>query len=450
MSKSKWLLALLVTVFVASVFVRTSIIFDFIGKAVGVDLFLRLMTRMSWIFAMVVLCVAVVAYLLKSRKYSNGYDFRGFFRANKVVISLTLGIILSAILSFIFAPDKDQPLYGVFYYMLMVLEFWLVVLLWGRIITKSWKKINYSIVIVLLVVALVQVVAYANGGLENPIIRFFDSFGGHIPVSYFTLGIESTVILRPSSLMADPNFVGIFVSLVLFFAGDEVLVGIKSRKISWFAVLGFVSSLALVFLTNSRTAFVMVVVGAMAYIFGLIMNRLIDARQVRKNASEINSKSGEQKAKRLTPKSTLVIVWIDSLFKRVSDALTFSDGSSQEHLRFARGAIVIFEAYPLFGVGIGNYPLYYQILIDSTLVFATPHSAYLKALSELGLVGFTVLMAFVVYFAVLILRSRKPVLMAIFSAILVGNLFYDFFMTPWVLFYLAVIYCIISRYDDRK
>ncbi len=61
-------------------------------------------------------------------------------------------------------------------------------------------------------------------------------------------------------------------------------------------------------------------------------------------------------------------------------------------------ALEMFRDYPIFGVGPGNYPLYYldyseQIGLDPRLEQRQPHSLYLGALAETGIVGAVALLA---------------------------------------------------------
>jgi choline-glycine betaine transporter len=67
----KLLLISLFSVFILSIFVRSSIVFDLLGRWLGIDLFMRLITRLPWLFSMVVLVVVVAIVGVMSARYGK-------------------------------------------------------------------------------------------------------------------------------------------------------------------------------------------------------------------------------------------------------------------------------------------------------------------------------------------------------------------------------------------
>jgi len=96
-----------------------------------------------------------------------------------------------------------------------------------------------------------------------------------------------------------------------------------------------------------------------------------------------------------------------SLFLGSEPALDrFSDHNNQVRYQAFKGALVIFQQFPIFGSGIGTFgDLFYQYQPASLKdwYFLQTHSDWLQLLAETGLIGFLLLLiGWVVFFSVLI------------------------------------------------
>lgn len=426
---------LIFSLFFTGIGVRVSTFLDRWLHVNGVDILNRIVARVPWMIALVLFVLAVVVVLVKQKRFKE--SLLRSFHENRVVCYLILFMNISAILSLIFAEYKEQALYGTLYYILLGLQFVAVGIIWdGRyrgfeFFVKHWRKMLYVILGILLVFGLAQLSAFFEGGDGHPVTRIYNTYGGWTPLSYFRIWLPGGDVLRPSSLAADPNYLGIFSVLVMILAGDDILKQVFSRTKNLmkvkifnilFALMALISGAILVLVTNSRTALLMAGVGGLTYVAAYLF-MFIKERLKMKSSGKV-----------------LSVLWIDNFIQRLKDGLTLSDASSQEHVNFGQAAMEFFKKFPIFGVGVGNYVTYFMRDYDQLNIGASPHSAYLKALSEMGIVGFIITILFILYFLYLTVRSKKPVLIALMLAFIVGNFFYDFFMLPWMWFLFVIIY----------
>lgn len=363
----------------------------------------RVITKVVWIPVL----LPILAYIF----FYNRQALLTFFKKNRDIIVSLLLFILSALISTIFAfsPVESALTFG--YYLLLISIFFLPILLSKRDGDYIFNVIGGSVIILFIVGAIQYLDFYYNQ--NHGLVSEFFRNGGFVPIEFFNIRTENSgIFLRPSSLMVDPNIFGGFLAISSVFS----LHFLKSRRMVLFSsVVLFVSLLSLL-LTASRTGILALVVGCFVY---LAYNFKISGR--------VFSLFGVGELLR-------------SVVSRIVDGLSLSDSSSAYHLEFAKGAIQMFRDRPLFGVGVGGYPLYFKGVINSAVTFGTAHSAYLRVLSETGALGLISFAWLIISFLRRLLAWKSPLLMAVFFSVLAGNIFYDYFMTPWVWFLLGVMF----------
>ncbi|MEK7452794.1 MAG: O-antigen ligase family protein [Patescibacteria group bacterium] len=93
----------------------------------------------------------------------------------------------------------------------------------------------------------------------------------------------------------------------------------------------------------------------------------------------------------------LLLSFSNSVFgERFSSSFSLSDISNTGRIQIWKTSIDIFLDNPIFGVGLGNLPIFF----DPTTSVKSPinaHNTYLDILSELGLIGFLLFIGFFIY-----------------------------------------------------
>jgi O-Antigen ligase len=85
----------------------------------------------------------------------------------------------------------------------------------------------------------------------------------------------------------------------------------------------------------------------------------------------------------------------------------FATGSSSNRWRWWKEAVSAFADHPVQGTGAGTFGLTDRLERDTSLAVLEPHSAPLQDLSELGLVGFLLIVGVVAAAALAVLRRRR-------------------------------------------
>ncbi|MBD3329444.1 hypothetical protein GF357_03045 [Candidatus Dojkabacteria bacterium] len=438
--------SLLIVFYVVAVAGRLS---SFVGlgvDAVHVDIFDRLMTKILWIAVYVLL---VTVFLYKKRKWvikkllaiyqDLGSELSLFIRKYLKFEYFQLAIVslIGATISSIFAYKVKHGLIGVAYYAVLISIPFFVKHIWNPKIQKVFYKVIFLLNLIMLVIAYIQFKTYFQGGEEHPFIRIFDSYGGFMPLSFFRLEHDGILYLRPSALMIDPNYLAIFAGFAVVFAYEHFRIIRNGNFKRWrkageifLSLLGFASAIGLIVISGSRTGFIVLAVSTVSYWAAVLLYRL--KRNRGKRSSSARKKSPIKLA------SVSVFDMLTNIKERFIGAITLQDESARQHLVLAKIGLEIFKRFPFLGIGIGSYTFYYQDYFDVETLGATPHNAYIRVLAELGIVGFMWFSGFVIYFAKKALSKRSPLLISLLAGILIGNMFQDFFMTPWNWFLLGL------------
>lgn len=281
-----------------------------------------------------------------------------------------LGLGFAYIFSAAFARDVGASLGDVQDYIGYALTVAVLVALLDRPI---WlRRAAWSVVIAVAALAIISLLQVALGAYGS-------DFGG-----FARAKPEGAGVFRASGPL-DPNFFG---QVLIASATLALYLGLSARERDG-RLLGLaVSSVCLAAgaLTGSRGA---LVAAAAAFVLVLLLAPI--PRRVIATAGAVAVVAGliflpiGLKARVGLPTSSADSQQVAVVQKGSASALR---GRESENL----AALEMFRDYPIFGVGLHNYPLYYldyseEIGLDPRLEQREPHSLYLGALAETGIVG---------------------------------------------------------------
>ncbi|HNZ70747.1 MAG TPA: O-antigen ligase family protein [Candidatus Dojkabacteria bacterium] len=356
-----------------------------------------------------------------------------FYKENKIIVWASLAIVVSSLFSALFAYNKSESIWGLPYYALLVSIPLMIKYVWGNKLQFKLVIFQNIILIVLALVALYQSRIYNYLGAEvHPVISFFDTYGGFMPISFFLIW-DDLIYLRPSSLMVDPNFLAIFSVIALSYNAAFLPRVREIKKHFWRIVTTVIlcssifSVAYIVIASASRTAVLMLVVAISTYL-------------TIKVVSYISSRLSLVRKKPAKLYSSVIWVYLYNIYLRIKDGLLLKDVSSLQRIEYAKISLQAFKEYPVTGIGIGSYGDYYRNVFDSSAGVATPHNAYMRTLAEMGLLGVAAFLFYSVAFVKVSLDNRKYVYLATLFGIAAGSIFYDFIMTPWMWIYFGIIY----------
>lgn len=308
---------------------------------------------------------------------------------------------------------------------------------------KSFLLGVNSLILSGFIVALIGIIQFVSfsvfGNATSYIETVFPS--KTISVEEFVYDVNDVTLLRPSSTFVDVNLTSGFLGITLFLSTVSFLVCVVKND-SLVPVVGkggiFLVILVAFIMTISRSAFLGF--GIAAFIWVILNFRALLNKKI------------------IVIFSTLIIFTalyvlafdtpIDALGRRFLQTFFEEDttGSTQEHLRFASGAIEIFKLHPVMGVGAGNFEEYYLKEIDPNEDTAYTYNVFAGFLAETGLIGFfsqLSLMGFIIYSGFhsfqeylkkkdLSFSMYASVLVCGFIGILLANLFYAYYILLFV------------------
>jgi len=418
---------LLIIIFALVLFGRLSTPIDYALNLINIDITDRLITKIIWI--PIVALIIGVWTVIEAKKVG----LKSFLKKLQIKHAI---LAITSVLLIVFSMNPLETLQGLIYYSILVA---FAVFVANNINKKFFKKFAISIIIlntILLLTALIQIYAFNLYGDASPIIQFFNQYGGFMPISFFTITENGINYIRPSAFLVDPNFLGIYMATSIV-----LILSIKFNKI--LKVLGVIVAGITIILTGSRTAFLMAVVGL------LILCVYFTFSYIRDRKRRLNGNNQSQRAnKRLL--SIPFITSFEKIIERSLEAIKLQDTSTMERVRYLEGAIKAFLDYPLFGVGIGNYGLYFSGLENLEGGQTNPHNLYARILSETGIVGTLVFLYFAQDFIRKIFKTKNIFYITLIIITLIGNTFYDFMMTPWMWFYMGIMYYGYKRLSATK
>ncbi len=298
---------------------------------------------------------------------SNGY--RGTSRTSKVFVALGLGIITVAGLSVFKALNQPAAVYK----WLKLVEY----ILFAFYVSKHIDlKKDFSTIVRLLSIGVLfqSVLVIAQWFKQGSIFGFW--FLGENKYTVSTPGIailDFTGIrkARPYGTFPHPNVLGGYLAIILpwiFYMGLKEVKGIKEIKRKRFYFLTLTFGLVALFLSFSRSAWVVAVLGLLAlfpsslYSSFMILNSLSFLRR-----AELN--------------------WI---------------------------ALEIIKDHPLFGVGLNNFTVamsQYGKVSGWTRFLQPAHNVYLLIASEIGLIGLIVFLCLLFSAFRLLLKKKNYLLL---------------------------------------
>lgn len=249
--------------------------------------------------------------------------------------------------------------------------------------------------------------SYLFGAILNVAGRSVDIPSFDFSYSYFTELLKIIVMTRVGSLFWDVNHFGGFIAstTVLSFA---FLVNSKDRRSFWINLFSFLVLGLVLFLTNSRSAWVL------AFVSFLVLFTCLIYRKVGKKGI-IYSLIG------VTILSTFLVFQYqdrDSLFReKVRSYFHYRLDSFDSHFLLLRGTVNVFDKYQLIGGGVGSFFEHFKSTetADEFLrrdpaglsVKVPAHTIWGEVLSETGIVGLTV---FILFIALLVSTSLYSVI----------------------------------------
>jgi len=200
--------------------------------------------------------------------------------------------------------------------------------------------------------------------------------------------LHPDISMRVTSIMQDPNLLAAFLVMAIPFA-----VGVFFYKKHWLHKLiaigaGSVMVFCLV-LTYSRSAY-MGFVAAIGFFIVFAEARLLFLLPVAVGGLMIHMPKGLE---------SRIYSMVNSISAFLTDASKIQDTSAAYRLYVWNGFYKLFGEYKWFGVGLGQevYKQVYGYYMDTGVLAVHAHSIYFEMLGELGIIGFIVLFAFILY-----------------------------------------------------
>lgn len=237
-------------------------------------------------------------------------------------------------------------------------------------------------------------------------------------------------LYRLFSTFLDPNFAGAFLVLFFLFVAELVIKVFSKKQTKSLLVYSFISigTLIAIYLTYSRSAFIMLVVGVVVL---LMSNKLF----------------------KQTALAAVILIVLFALFANTKTEGTnpFRIASSEARLQTAGEAIFIIEKNPILGVGFNAYR-YAQVRYNvRTTQVATISNAdagtdnsFLLVLATTGVIGFV---PFVLFWIRILQSSKSGLLPASVAALLLDSLFIN---SLFYIFTMAWIFLLVGVASSKK
>ncbi|MEI8105464.1 MAG: O-antigen ligase family protein [Actinomycetes bacterium] len=231
-------------------------------------------------------------------------------------------------------------------------------------------------------------VAEAGGNLDSQLISPLT--GGASQINIYG-AVSGSSVFRPNALTGDPNHLGVMLIVPLLILAPLYLRLERTHRLkSRLAVLiGFLLIVELA--TLSRSGLLGLGVGAL--ILGLPYRGYLRSRAL------------------LLPLAGATVVLGTVILSRLHyfevvlrSRVQTSGGSQSAHFEVYSFVPQILHSHPLFGLGLNNFSVYYQLVTGKSNW--GPHSFYVSLLVETGLVGATVFGAFLIWVFVRLRLTR--------------------------------------------
>jgi len=351
------------------------------------------------------LLIAFVIYVLRKKKKIN---FKKSFLLKSIAIFSTIGFI--SLLLNLFNLSFDRFLIS-FLYLARFVAYALIYFIFKEFDAKFKQKINYALIFSGSMVVLLGFVQY----FFYPSLR-----------NLFYLGWDEHLYRLFSSFL-DPNFAGAFFAIFSLFVVNFIPDLFKKKKWLMLSIFGMVliSTISALYLTYSRSALILFVVGVVTYLALKNKKKLIVVALV-----------GMILLIFLLPKSFQTE---GTNFLRITSSNSRIDSASE--------AIKIFSKSPIYGVGFNAYRYAQNKLGMNNSIWQVTHSGagtdncFLFVLATTGIVGFIayLYLLFKIMRLGILKRNKNKYAIALVSSltglvvgsIFVNSLFYVFIL-EWI------------------
>lgn len=230
------------------------------------------------------------------------------------------------------------------------------------------------------------------------------------------VNISGNTVMRAIGFFPDPHMFSFFLGMSLPLAIALSLKYEPGKRRAWMigAILIFLADI----LTFSRGGYVGLIFGMSAFFLPLFLRSF----QWKKQIFRIS----------MLTLFSVGLILLSPVGTRLFSSFSQSDGSNIERLRLWQEAVVFITEHPIFGTGLGNYPLF----VKPSASYREPiyaHNLYLDIAAESGIVGlffFSGFLFFGIFSAWKSWRREQSIFwLAIFSALIIFSV-HAFFETP--------------------
>jgi O-antigen ligase len=345
------------------------------------------------------LIIAWIVYIFRKKNFGKNELF-------KPILAFSIVALVSLLLNFV-NLSLDRFLIS-FLYLVRWISYALLYFVFKEFDTKFKLKINYVLLFSGSMVVLLGFVQY----FFYPSLR-----------NLYYLGWDEHLYRLFSSFL-DPNFAGAFFALFFLFSISFIPDFIKKRKWLSFSIVGTVAVLTLgaLYLTYSRSALIMLVVGVVAYLYLINKKKLIVFILL------------------------LVLLSIFILPKSFQTEGTnfLRAASSEARIEGVKEALTVIQKNPIYGVGFNAYRYArnqqglngpnWQISHGA----AGTDNSFLFVLATTGVIGFAVFL-WLLYkiFSLGFINIKKSKLSVVLLSLIAGIIFNSLFINS--LFYVLIL-----------
>jgi hypothetical protein len=221
--------------------------------------------------------------------------------------------------------------------------------------------------------------ARSGANLDNAVLSPLT--GGASSINIYG-AVQGKNVYRPNALTGDPNHLGIMLLVPLLVLTPLYLRLERGNRLKVPLAICLAFLLLVEFATLSRSGLVGLAVGTVILVFPY--RRTLSGRDLLAPLAGVAA--------------ILVVIVLSRLayFEQVLRSRVGTGGSSTSaHFAVYDFIPAILRAHPLFGLGLNNFSVYYELVTGKTNW--GPHSFYVALLVETGLVGTIVFVAFLCY-----------------------------------------------------
>lgn len=332
------------------------------------------------------------------------FQKRLFFPINITTFFLFFFLFMAGISGF-WAIDKELWFRKFLFLINVFLLYFPLSQISSRIFIKIPQVLFYSGFAISLV-GIIQFLIQFFVPKEDFLQGFFNFFG---PIFYgndlrlmvleypsFFVSIGGQDYLRAFGLFASPQNLALFIGMVLFlsfYVKDKI-----SKQVFYSGIFLMVIA---ILLTLSRGAYVAFITTILFYAMKAAFNFKFLYLLQNFKKQIIFKKILHYKFKLLTFIFVVLVflsllIALNPAIQRLADTFSFNDNSRLSRIDLWQKSFAVFKENPLFGVGLGSFPIYIEPDKDARAP-VNAHNTYLEIMAELGLVGFIAFLLTLIY-----------------------------------------------------